>query len=108
EPGEQVLDVGLVARPPATEDVGVDDDERRHAAASRYTSSMAAAAATHEKARARSSPSPASSSRRASADSIPAAIEPGSCASTSSRFVNSETATISLAARATRGTARRL
>ncbi len=75
---EQILDVGLVARPLPAEHVGVDHDERSaHEAASRYTSAVRRAVSAQSNARARSRPARTSSSRRVAASSIPSAIDAG-------------------------------
>ena len=72
---EQVPDVGLVARPLAAEDVGVDDDQRH--ASSRQRSSTRSAARRQVNMDARARPISASASRRRSASSMPAATEAG-------------------------------
>ena len=71
---KQVQHVGLVPRAVAAEDVGIHDDERMTHASSRQSASTWSAARFHVNARARSSPSATSSSRRRTASTIPAAI----------------------------------
>src|SRR5216684_4461379 len=81
---EELRHVRFVTGTPPAEYVRVDDDERvAHAAASLYASTVSRADSSHEKSRARSSPSWRSASRLAIACSIPAAIAAASRGSTS-------------------------